>query len=232
MEEVIQFLARRRSIRRYVTKPVPDELVERLLEAGRLAPSRGNSQPWRFIVVTDSALKNELYEAAYRQEIVRTAPLLIAVLGVIDARDAVPARTAELVIAGAFGTDVKDLADHVLDGWTLAELKVDAALNSAIAATHIMLAAHGLGLGCCWVKLCQDDSVLRVLGVPDGYYNAGLLTVGYPDESPRARPRLPLESLVYYERFGERAPSVADGHDTLLSSRPRESSDAHVGAGG
>jgi nitroreductase len=213
MEDVMQFLASRRSIRRYVNKPVPEKLVRQLLEAGRMAPSRGNAQPWRFVVVTDQAIKDELYETAYRQEIVRAAPLLIAILGVIDVRDTVPARTAELVKAGAFATDVKDLADHILDDWTLSELKVDAALNSAIAATHIMLAAHGLGLGCCWVKLCEDDRLLRTLGAADGYYNAGVLTIGYPDESPPARPRLPLTSLVYYGKFGIGAPSATPSHD-------------------
>jgi len=206
MENVMQFLARRRSIRKYLETPVSDELVQQLLKAGRLAPSRGNSQPWRFIVITDSGLKNELFDAVYRQEIVRTAPLLIAVLGVIDVRDTVPTRTAELVRAGAFGADVKDVADHVLDDWTQAELKVDAALNSSIAATYMMLAAHGLGLGCCWIKLCVDDRVLRILRVPDGYYNAGILAIGYADESPPARPRCPLNSLVHYQRFGEQWP--------------------------
>ncbi|MCA9711703.1 MAG: hypothetical protein KDK70_38060, partial [Myxococcales bacterium] len=63
--------------------------------------------------------------------------------------------------------------------------------------------AHGLGLGCCWVKLCQDDKVLEILGVPSTYYNAGVLAIGYPDESPKQRPRLPLETLVFRNRYGQ-----------------------------
>lgn len=202
MENVMDFLASRRSIRKYSDQPIPDSIVAQLLEAGRLAPSRGNSQPWRFIVITDPAVKEELFEPTYKQAIVKTAPLLITVLGVIDPRASVPHRTAELVEVGAFGQDVKDFADHVLDEWEQAELKVDAALNSSIAATHIMLAAHGFGLGSCWVKLCEDAGVLKVLGVPDGYYNTGVLCIGYPDQSPKARPRLPLDELVSYQRFG------------------------------
>jgi nitroreductase len=105
------------------------------------------------------------------------------------------------VQAGAFGMDVKDFADHVLDNWDPSELKTDAALNSGIAGTHIALAAHALGLGCCWVKLCRDDQVLKILRVPDGYYLAGLLAIGYPDENPAARPRLPLSEMVHHDAF-------------------------------
>lgn len=65
------------------------------------------------------------------------------------------------------------------------------------------LAAHGLGLGCCWVKLCKDDQVLEILGVPhDAYYNAGVLALGYPGESPKPRPRVPLDTLVFRNRYG------------------------------
>jgi nitroreductase len=191
----------RRSIRRYKGTPVPENLVAQLLEAGRLAPSRANSQPWHFVVVTDSAVKRRLYGAVYHQQPILDAPLLIVVLGVIDPRPSVPARTLELVQVGAFGMDVKDFADHVLDNWNAGDLKADAALNSAIAGTHIALAAHALGLGCCWVKLCKDDEVLRILGVPDGFYMAGVLAIGYPDESPPARPRLPLAGLVHHDAF-------------------------------
>jgi nitroreductase len=195
--DIMDFLRTRRSIRKYTDEPVPEEIVRLLLEAGHLAPSRANSQPWKFVVVTDPHVKQQLYDAVYCQKLVLEAPLLIAVLGVIDPRKSVPLRTRELVDAGCFGEDVKDFADHVLDDWAQTELKTDAALNSAIAATHIMLAAHGLGLGCCWIKLCMDDKVLELLGVPSSYYHTGILAIGYPAESPKARPRLPLEELVF-----------------------------------
>ena len=66
-----------------------------------------------------------------------------------------------------------------------------------------MLAAHSLGLGCCWIKLIDDQSVLKILNVPEGYYNTGILSIGYPDQSPNQRPRLPLNSIVFYEKFGQ-----------------------------
>jgi nitroreductase len=203
MSDILELIESRRSIRHFQDRPIPPEVVDKLLRAGQLAPSRANSQPWRFIVIDDQATKEALFEAVYKQKLVLAAPLLITVLGVIDPRKSVPHRTQELVEANCFGQDVKEFADRVLDDWTMAELKVDAALNSAIAATHIILAAHSLGLGCCWVKLCQDDKVLEILGVPSDYYNAGVLAIGYPDEHPKQRPRVPLETLVYRNRYGQ-----------------------------
>ena len=203
MSDIMELLRSRRSIRKFQSTSVPDDMVDLLLEAGHLAPSRANSQPWRFIVVTDPQIKSQLSVAAYNQKVVVEAPVLIVVLGIIDPRPTIPDRTAELVQAGCFGEDVKEGADHVLDDWPLTELKVDAALNSAIAATQIMLAAQGLGLGCCWVKLLDDPRVLEILEVPEGFYHTGILAIGYADESPNARPRLPIDSMVYHEKFGQ-----------------------------
>lgn len=201
----MELLSSRRSIRNFADRPVAQEQVARLLEAGRLAPSRANSQPWRFVVVRDAELRRRLFRAVYHQEMVLQAPVLITVLGLVDPRDSVPARTFELVQAGALTEDVKNFADHVLDHWNEEELRTDAALNAAIAATCIMLAAHAEGLGCCWIKLCRDDEVLRILEVPEGYYHAATLAVGHPaGPPPGPRPRLPLGELVRYETFGRR----------------------------
>ncbi|MFZ5596455.1 MAG: nitroreductase family protein [Bacillota bacterium] len=134
---------------------------------------------------------------------------MIIVLGVIDPRETIPHRTSELVEAGCFGEDVKNDADHVLDDWSFNELKVDAALNSSIAATFIMLAAHGMGLGCCWVKLVNDDKILEIINAPDKeYYHAGILAIGYPGEFPEARPRLPVNSISFYQKLGNPNPLV------------------------
>lgn len=202
MVDIMELLSSRRSIRKFKNLLVPDDILSMLLEAGRLAPSRANSQPWKFIVVKDPEIKKHLSIASYNQQVVIDAPILIVVLGVIDPRKSVPDRTAELVEAGCIDEDVKEAADHVLDDWSLNELKVDAALNSAIAAAQIMLAAHGLGLGCCWVKLVNDQEVLKVLNTPEQFYHTGILAIGYPDQKPSARPRLPLDSMLYYDKFG------------------------------
>lgn len=204
MDDFLKFLTERRSVRKFKQEAVPDEIITKLLEAGRHAPSRANSQPWKFIVVTNEDNRKALSKAAYGQKLIANAPLSIVILGVVDPRKSVPDRTSELVDAGAFGNEVKEFADHILDDWKYNELKVDCAMNSAIAAAQIMLAAEAFGLGCCWVKLCKDDDVLKSLNVPEGYYHTGILAIGYPDETPKHKPRLPLSKIVYYEKYGQK----------------------------
>lgn len=64
---LLDVIFRRRSIRRYKSKPVPDDVLKNILEAGRLAPSGGNDQPWHFIVVADSEIKRELSKGVWRR---------------------------------------------------------------------------------------------------------------------------------------------------------------------
>lgn len=203
MGAITQAISERRSIRKFLDKPVNEEIIAQIITAGQQAPSRGNSQPWHFVVVNDKSIKAELYEACYNQQLIVDAPFCIVVLGIIDPRKNVPDRTEELVQTGAFGREVKDFADHILDDWDLAELKVDAALNASIPATQMSLAALDFGLGSCWVKLAKDDSVIDVVGANDRFYHAGTLAFGYPDQSPKARPRLPLTEIVSHNKVGK-----------------------------
>ncbi|MBU0717173.1 MAG: nitroreductase family protein [Planctomycetes bacterium] len=76
--DVIEVIRKRRSIRAYLDKPVEREKIERMLEAGRLAPSASNRQEWRFIVVTDAAKRTALIKPAADQEFVGQAPVVIA----------------------------------------------------------------------------------------------------------------------------------------------------------
>ncbi len=191
MEKVlVNAILSRRSIRKFKEKPVSPEIINEIIKVGRSSPSRGNSQPWHFIVVTDDKVKHDLAEACYGQKLVQNAAFCIVVLGKIDPRETNPDRTTELVAAGAFGQEVKTFADHVLDDWSLAEMRVDAALNSAIPGALMSIAALDFGLGSCWVKLAKDDAVLKVVSAPEGFYHTGVIAFGYPDQNPTARPRL------------------------------------------
>ena len=76
--EVYEAIAYRRSIRNYLDKPVEEEKIERVLEAGRLAPSAANKQEWHFIIVRDKELLEKLMKAAGDQKFVAEAPVVIA----------------------------------------------------------------------------------------------------------------------------------------------------------
>ena len=78
---VYEAIKTRRSVRSYQDKPIPEEVLTRILEAGRMAPSGGNRQPWKFVVVTDKETRKRLGKAANNQHFVSEAPVIIAAVG-------------------------------------------------------------------------------------------------------------------------------------------------------
>jgi len=173
-EAVLALLKSRRSIRRYRPDPVPDEMVEGLLEAGRWAPSASNRQPWHFIVVRDPAILQEVAQhAAYffiRWAHVAEAPLLIVLCG--EARNRVYRQFLH-----------EDIG---------------------LAGSQIMLQAKALGLGTCWIGGLDRKAIRGILKVPDHVEIVGLLTVGFPAEDPAPPARKPLAEIVHYDVYGNR----------------------------
>jgi nitroreductase len=77
--EVFEAILKRRSIRKYLDKPIEKEKIIKILEAARWAPSGGNRQPWRFIIVKNKERRIKLSEIAYNQKFIKEAPLIIAI---------------------------------------------------------------------------------------------------------------------------------------------------------
>jgi len=191
-ESLLTLLRGRRSVRRYRPDPVPDEMVEQLLEAGRWAPSASNRQPWAFIVVRDETVRREVARhAAYyfiRWAHVAEAPLLIILCG--DARNRVYRQF---------------LHEDV-----------------GLAGSQIMLQAKALGLGTCWVGGLDRKAIAGILKLPDSLEIVGLLTVGFPAEEPDPPERKSLAEIVHYDVYGNqedngdatpgRAPVGLPGH--------------------
>jgi nitroreductase len=176
-ESLLSLLRGRRSIRRYRPDPVPDEMVEQLLEAGRWAPSASNRQPWDFIVVRDEAIRQLVAQHAafyfIRWAHVGEAPLLIVLCG--DARNPAYRRF---------------LHEDV-----------------GLAGSQIMLQAKALELGTCWIGALDRKAIASILKIPDHLEIVGLLTVGFPAEDPPPTPRKPLTEIVHYDVYGNRADS-------------------------
>jgi nitroreductase len=170
-EALLDLMRSRRSVRRYLPEPVPDEMLQQILEAGRWAPSAGNQQPWAFVVVQDDEMREKVARhATYylaRHARVEEAPLLIVLCGQIGSR-----------------MDRRSLPGEV-----------------GMAGMQMMLQAHALGLGTCWVDGIDRDAIADVLKIPVYLQIAGLLTVGYPAETPPVTPRKPLFEIVHYEVY-------------------------------
>jgi len=164
---------RRRSVRAYeADRPVSQEVVDRLLEAAIRAPSAGNRQPWHFLVVRDGTTKAQLASAAYGQDFVAQAPVVVVVC--VD-----PGRSAERYRAR--GRELYCLQD------------------TAAATENLLLAAVALGLGACWVGAFDERAAAYVLRLEPHLRPVALIPIGYPSERAVYPPsRRGLREVVSY----------------------------------
>jgi nitroreductase len=155
------------------------------------------------MVVKDGEIKKKLRDCAYGLQFLESAPCVIvccADLMAFGAR-ASRRRMKELQVSGALDDvgAVDSVPDHLQGTDDYAELKRyrgHAAFDSAIATEHIVLAALAFGLGTCWIHMFQPEEVHKLLELPDNITVVSLLALGYPDQSPPPRPRLPLADIV------------------------------------
>jgi len=196
--ELIDAIKQRRSIRKFKTDPISDELIEELLEAARLAPSGSNTQPWRFVVVKSDEMKKKLDEITPYKFALK-APVLMVCCSDLNALENRPKRVMELLESGAF-TDV-ELDDPDSDKYkgSMSEsvsVKGYLALNVGIAIEHMALRATDLGLGTCWIGRVDGEKTKTILGLDDNLQVVALLPVGYPAQDPAQRPRFSKEDIV------------------------------------
>lgn len=196
--DFLNIIHTRRSIRRYAPRSVPKDLIESILEAAIWAPSAHNRQPWRFVVMTSDETKERLASAMgerLRQDL--TA-------------DNVPSDVIEADVSRSYERITKApvlilLALSMVDMDTYPDAQrnqneyIMAVQSTAMAGQNLLLAAHHVGLGACWMcaPLFVPDLVQQVLGLPSDWKPQALITMGYPAQE-RQRTRHPLkESLLW-----------------------------------
>ena len=177
LEKVIQ---NRRSIRKFLPKPVEREKIDACLEAARLAPSACNSQPWHYIVLDDPQTKDAFCKAVFTglykmSAWVATAPVIVAV---VSDRGSVVSR---------LGNFFRDTEFFLVD--------------QGISGEHFVLRAHDLGLGTCWIGWLDSKKAAQFFNLPKGKKIEHLFAVGYPAEEPSPRPRAALKDIVSYNKF-------------------------------
>jgi nitroreductase len=173
--DIMQAITERRSIRKYLDVPVEWDKVGDILEAGRLAPSSGNLQDWRFIVVTKQDVRKKIAECCPGQNWVDTAPVIIVIFS---------------------------LTEKVKKFYGMRGERLYAIQNCAACATHMILAATSLGLGSCWIGAFDENMLQRAVGLPDNGRPQMLLTIGYADEKPQMPNRYQLDNLTFFETYG------------------------------
>ncbi|MCX7912621.1 MAG: nitroreductase family protein [Dehalococcoidales bacterium] len=205
--DVTTAILRRRSIRRWEARPVEREKIEKVLEAGRRAPSWGNTQPWRFIVLEEKTQIETVGKASGGQPHVTTAPVLIVCCGAVNDLSRSQHRQAlkELRDMG-----VMDWTDDFLDNVVLKSdlfapyllgeemMKVRVGEQVVIAISYMTLEAVNQGLGTCWVGAINAREVQKALGLPADIFVHSLLPLGYPAEDPKPRPRRDMNRIVFW----------------------------------
>jgi len=193
-------IEKRRSIRKFKRKPVPDEQITALIEAARLAPSASNTQPWRFKIVSDDDTKAKLAEAAYHQSFVAQAPVVLVCCADLQGYfEGIKARSQEFGKEGALEeTMLRVLRGRAeqLKTVNIQELAPGIAFNVAIAIEHIVLRALDFGLGSCWVRMLDEQKIKTIFGWKNSIHVVALLPLGYPDETPNPRKRRAIEELI------------------------------------
>ncbi|MHB8896679.1 MAG: nitroreductase family protein [Candidatus Geothermincolia bacterium] len=197
--DVFEAIETRRSIRRYKDKPVPPELLDKVLEAARVAPSTSNTQSWKFKVVTDPALRKQIRDSAYGQRFLEQAPVVIACCVDFDAFKDRGKQTRKLVKSGV-RPSLEMILRSVIGGkgkeFDPERVVINGTMNVSIAVEHMILAAQALGLGTCWVRAFKAQEVSDILGLPENVSVLSLLPLGFPDETPKARPRKEMDEII------------------------------------
>jgi nitroreductase len=180
--ETLECIESRRSVRKYLDLPVEFEKIGNILNAGRLAPSAGNVQDWKFILVTEHDLRKQLAEASMQQYWMEGAPVHIVVCSQ-------PAKSDRMY--GKRGHELYTIQ------------------NASAAAQNMLLAAHDQGLGACWVGAFSDTMVKRILSISEGAKPLAIITIGYADEEPKHQSKYTVDNITYIERWGNRIKDFA-----------------------
>ena len=182
---IIESIHQHRSIRKYKPDQIPEDLLQELLEAGIRASSSGNMQTYSIIVTRDKVLREQLYKAHFQQNMVLEAPLLLTFCADFN-------RMRQWL-------RISDAADNFDNFMSF----MIAAIDAILVSQNVALAAESKGLGICYLgsTFSDCDQVGRILALPDNVVPVVGFTLGYPNEDPPLRDRLPLDGLVHYETY-------------------------------
>jgi len=164
----------RRSIRSYQEKAISEDILNKVLDAARIAPSGSNRQPWRFIVTTDSQIKQELAQLCHGQSFIAQAPVVIT----------------------ACGSNLRHNRGDWMGDYSML-------VDVAIAFDHLTLAARAEGLGTCWIGSFKNEEIKQLLNIPEDMQVVAITPLGYPQEEQfrEVDDRKPLSEIISQDKF-------------------------------
>jgi nitroreductase len=217
MGDILDVISTRRSIRRYKPDPVPDEMIDKILEAGRWAPTGENYQPWRLIVVRNPETLRRIGElgraitggwATADYSLGRMQSRFAGIQDPVERE-----RVMKVMYSGQVSEFPGKAPLVIVVAGDLHPPCLDVAYDLCACIENILLEAHSLGLGGCWVHATaghvrRSDLLKDLLKIPRGmgeYKVMAVLAIGWPSEQRKhPRPKKPLEDIVFWEEFGNK----------------------------
>ncbi len=172
--DVLEIVKSRKSVRKFRKGEISKEKIKEILECAISAPSAGNLQPWVFIVVDDDKIKQELASAALNQEFIAEASIVIVACADVE----------------------------ITPTWYGERGNLYYVQDVAAAAENMLIAAHALGLGACWIGAFNEKEVSKILNLPENIRPLAIIPIGYPAEQPIKPKRKPLKEVVYKNKYG------------------------------
>lgn len=174
---IFELIEKRKSIRRYKNIKVDLKTILTILDYSILAPSAGNVQEWRIIVVEDEKIKRELAKAAYNQDFIFEASHVIVICA------------DEEEIYNSYGK--RGIERYIY-------------MDCSFLASNIILAATAFDLATCIVGAFEDEKVAKILNLPENIKPIFIIPIGYADEDPSRPERKPLTSITFYNQYNKK----------------------------
>ena len=175
--DTLSCIKTRRTIRKFLEVPVEREKLGNILNAGRLAPSAGNLQDWRFVVVFNEEKRKSIAEACQKQYWMELAPIHI----IVCSDSSITER-----FYGKVGKEKFSLQ------------------QAGAVIENMLLTAHSEGLGSAWVGAIEEDMLRRSAGISDSITIHAVIAIGYSDEEASAPNKLDLENITYINDWGSK----------------------------
>lgn len=191
---MLETIFNHRSIRKYKSLPVSDEILDKVLQAGSRASTTGNMQVYSVIITKDEDLRKQLWEAHFKQDMVLQAPV-------------------HMTFCADFNRFTKWCKQRKsVPGYGNFLSFFTAAIDALLVSQNVALAAEAHGLGICYLGTAtyMADRIVEILELPELVVPVTCIVMGYPDEQPGLTDRLPMNSIKHEEKYKEYLPEDID----------------------
>lgn len=192
--EILNTLLEHRTIRKYRTQPIPEVVLEKILEAGIRASTTGNMQVYSIIITKDEENKKLVAPFHFNQPLVTQAPVLLTFCADFNRFN-----------KWCLQRNAKPGYDNFLSFYT-------ASIDALLVAQNVAVAAESLGLGICYLGTTtyNADKLIEFYKLPKGVVPVTTLAIGYPDEEPELTDRLPMKAVIHNEFYKDYTPEDID----------------------